>query len=443
MTTNTQPASNLRRLSIPKRNHTAGPDVVPATPAAPTMSDITAAFNEMNAAVKAMREQNDKAAAERAKKGTVDVVTNEALDRANARITEMESEMERMTQAVASSQLAGSGTRAGDAETAAYSNAFQAWMGNGREEQNLRTMNPRAALETQSDPDGGFMVPESMDAEITRVQGIVSSMRRLARVIPVSGMTHKKLHNLGGAGSGWVGEKEARPETDTPTLSELEFPTMELYANPAATQSILDDAQINMEQWLADEVSIAFAEQEAPAFITGSGAKRPRGFQSYTNVENGSYAWGNIGFKVSGVSAALSDSSNNGSDALLDVVYALKAGYRVNASWLCNDLTVAAMRKLKDENGAYLWQPGMAAGEPGMVHGYPVATDDSMPDIGANAFPIAFGDFRRGYLIVDRAGVRVLRDPYTNKPYVMFYTTKRVGGGVQDFAAIKQLKISA
>jgi HK97 family phage major capsid protein len=183
---------------------------------------------------------------------------------------------------------------------------------------------------------------------------------------------------------------------------------------------------------------VAFAEQEGNAFVLGNGTAKPKGFLDYTKVLESSWSWGNIGYILTGVSGALP--ASNPSDVLVDTVYSLKAGYRQNANWVMNRKTQAAIRKLKDADGNYLWQPPASVGQRAMLMGFPVVEAEDMPDAAANATPIAFGDFGRGYLVVDRTGVRVLRDPYSAKPYVLFYTTKRVGGGVQDFDAIKLLK---
>jgi HK97 family phage major capsid protein len=235
-----------------------------------------------------------------------------------------------------------------------------------------------------------------------------------------------------------VAETAARPQTSSPTLDELSFPTAELYAMPAATAALLDDAVVDIDQWIASEVEAAFAEQEGAAFVNGDGANKPRGFLDYTQVADTAWAWGKVGYLLTGVSGALP--ASDPSDVLIDTVYALKAGYRQNASWVMNRKTQAAIRKLKDADGNYLWQPPATPGGRAMLMGFPLVEAEDMPDIAADATPIAFGDFGRGYLVVDRTGVRVLRDPYSAKPYVLFYTTKRVGGGIQDFEAIKLLK---
>ena len=387
--------------------------------------------------------ENDKRLAEIEKKGSVDVLLTEKVDKINADLGELSKIKAQLDALEASAgRLNGGG---GDPEInkaiAEHKAAFNTFFRKGVDS-NLRELEVQAALTTQSDPDGGFVVPEEMDSEITRVLGTVSAMRRLARVIPVGSATYKKLHNIGGTSSGWVGEEESRDETDTPQLKQLDFPTMELYANPATTQGNLDDSVFNPEVWLAEEVGIEFSEQEGVSFITGNGVKKPRGILGYPTIANANYAWGSIGFVASGASGAFV-AAPNGGDALIDLQHSLKSGYRMNGTFMMNDLTQAAVRKLKDSDGAYLWRPGLEADAPNTLLGKPVETDDNMPDIAANSLSIAFGDFRRGYVITDRMGARVLRDPYTNKPFVNFYTTKRVGGGVQDFAAIKLLKFAA
>ncbi|MCB1457230.1 MAG: phage major capsid protein, partial [Nitratireductor sp.] len=210
------------------------------------------------------------------------------------------------------------------------------------------------------------------------------------------------------------------------------------YAMPAATQSLLEDSAIDLDAWIAGEVEIAFAEQESAAFINGDGVNKPRGFLDYPVTDEAIWSWGNLGYMPTGISGGFQ--ATDASDTLIETIYALKAGYRQNANWVMNRKTQAEIRKLKDADGNYLWQPPAAAGERAMLMGFPLVEAEDMPDIAANSLSIAFGDFSRGYLVVDRTGVRVLRDPYSAKPYVLFYTTKRVGGGVQDFDAIKLIR---
>lgn len=372
-----------------------------------------------------------------------DVVQTEKVDRINAHITELQAALDETNQQLAAAQLGGTPAKPISAERRAYSQAFNDWFRSGDNERELKALAVKAAMQTDSSGDGGYLVPEEMESAIDRVATTVSAMRSLAQVMSIGTGTYKKLVGQGGAGYGWVGERQSRIETDTPTLEELAFTVMEIYANPAATQTMLDDARVDVGAWLGGEVDIVFAEQEGAAFVSGNGANKPRGILAYDTVANASWTWKKLGYIASGVAAALTDGSNNGLDALLSVVYGTKPTYRMGASWLMNRSTMATVRKIKDTTGQYLWQPSVQVGQPATLLGYPLVDDDNMSDIGANAFPIAFGDFRRGYLILDRTGTRVLRDPFTNKPYVHFYTTKRVGGGVQNFEAIKLLKIAA
>lgn len=318
--------------------------------------------------------------------------------------------------------------------------AFLNFMRSGAEGP-MRAVMQRKAATLGTSPDGGYLVHSELEMMIDRLVSEVSPIRQVASVQSISGASLRKPWSPGGATAGWVGETSNRPQTTTPTLNILEFPAMELYAMPAATQTLLDDAAVNIEEWLANEVQITFAEQEGAAFVNGDGVAKPRGLLSYTMVADASWATNKIGFITSGGASGFA--ASNPADKLLDLIYAPKQAFRQNASWLMNRATVSEVRKLKDGNGNYLWQPSLAAGEPATLQGYPIVEAEDMPDIGAGTFPILFGDFKRGYMIVDRIGVRVLRDPYTTKPYILFYTTKRVGGGVQNFEAFKAFKISA
>ncbi len=266
-------------------------------------------------------------------------------------------------------------------------------------------------------------------------------MREIATVRTVGSGVFRKPVSTAGVQAGWVAETAARPETDPATLALLEFSSADLYACPAATQSLLDDALIDLDEWLAAEVEDAFAAQETAAFVSGDGVNKPKGFLAYANAAEGTQTWGQIGTVASGAAGGFATA--NPADKLIDLIYAPKAQYRPNGRFVMNRRTVSAVRKFKDADGNYVWSPATRPGETASLLGYPVTEIETMPDIGANSLSIAFGDFARGYLIVDRAGVRVLRDPYSAKPYVLFYTTKRVGGGVQNFDAIKLMKFAA
>jgi HK97 family phage major capsid protein len=372
-----------------------------------------------------------------------DVVQTEKVDRINNEISELQKSLDEVNASLSALKVGGGGGSEIDPAKAEHSAAFDQFFRKGAEN-GLKDLEVKAKLTTQSDPDGGYLVPEETEAGIDRVLGTVSAVRSISRVIQVSTDHYKKLVNMGGAASGWVGEEDGRPETSTPTLREILINSGELYANPAATQRSLDDAAFDVAAWLADEVSIEFAEQEGEAFVIGNGVNKPRGILSYDMVANSSYAWGKLGFVVSGKADGFlaPTSSVNPADAMIDLNGALKQGYRSNASWLMSDKTETVVRKFKAADGTFLWAPPTAVRDVSTILGKPVVTDDNMPDVGADKFPIAFGDFKRGYLITDRLGVRVLRDPYTSKPNVLFYTTKRVGGGVVNFEALKFLKIS-
>ena len=264
-------------------------------------------------------------------------------------------------------------------------------------------------------------------------------MRRLALVKKVRTANYRKLVNTRGTGSGWVGETDSRTETGTPSLESLEPPQGEIYANPAITQTLLDDAFFDVGDWLTQEIMDAFAAKEGTAFISGTGTKMPKGLLAYTSNTDADDA------RTFGVLKHMETDSATAftPDELIDLVFDLKAGYRANAAWMMNSTTAAMIRKFKDSNGDYIWKDGgMKDGFSGLLFGYPVALDENMPDVAAEAVPVVFGDFRRGYLIVDRI-TRLLRDPYSNKPYVNFYATKRVSGMLTDSNAIRLLKMKA
>jgi len=290
--------------------------------------------------------------------------------------------------------------------------------------------------------DGGYAVPREIDAMIASELKEISPIRQIAQVVQVGSSGYRKLVATGGISSGWVGEGDARPETDTPNFAEIAPPTGELYANPAASQTMLDDAGFDLESWLASEVAVEFAASEGAAFVAGSGINQPLGFLSSPTSLSGDAvrSFGSLQYIGSGDAAGF---DANPESKLIDLVHTLKAGHRQGASWVMNSATLAEVRKLKTSDGAFLWQPGLVEGQPDRLLGYPVVEAEDMPDIAANAMPIAFGNFKHGYLIAERSATQILRDPFTNKPFVHFYATKRVGGQVLDSAAIKLLKIEA
>jgi len=392
------------------------------------VDDLRHAFEEFKAA-------NDRELAEIKARGSADVILREQIDRIGRALDSHQRRLDELALKAQRPALAGRGAPATHAELA-YKSAFDGYIRKG-ETAGLLALEEKA-LSVGSNPDGGYLVPVETENAVNTALRAISPIRAIASVRRVSGAVYKKPFSVTGFGTGWVGETAARPETSTPTLDALSFPTMELYAMPAATSALLDDAAVNIDEWIAEEVRTAFAEQEGQAFVAGNGVNKPKGFLDYPKVANASWSWGNIGTISTGVSGGFP--ASNPTDKLIDLVYAVKAGYRANASFVMNRATQAQLRKFKDADGNYIWQPSGRPGETPTLLGHAVVEAEDMPDIAADSHSIAFGDFRRGYLVVDRIGIRILRDPYSSKPYVLFYTTKRVGGGVQDFNAIKLMK---
>lgn len=318
-----------------------------------------------------------------------------------------------------------------------HKTAFIGFMRKGKDD-GLRELE-RKALQVGVDEDGGYAVPEELDRTILNLLKDEVVMRQEATTITVGGANYKKLVNLGGTASGWVGETDARPETDASKLGQIEPFMGEIYGNPQATQTMLDDAFFNVEDWINSELAIEFAEQEEIAFTSGNGTKKPKGFLAYASTldPDKTRAFGTLQHILSGAAAGVT------ADAIIKLVYTLRKVHRNGAKFMMNNNSLFAIRILKDSEGNYLWRPGLELGQPSSLAGYGVAENEQMPDIAADAKAIAFGNFKRGYTIVDRIGTRILRDPYTKKPFVGFYTTKRTGGMLVDSQAIKLLKIAA
>lgn len=372
---------------------------------------------------------------------------NAFIKKHDDRYAAIEKDLDELNAQAAAHRVGSSSARSRSGPSAAALSAFGQFAKNGNVEA-MKGFLPQAAVSgtTDSDPNGGALVPDEVSTTIIARQINGSPMRRLASLRVTKAASYKQLVNVGGGTAEWVGEKQARPQTDINQYKEITITPMEVYANPAVSQTLLDDANFDVANEVSGEIAKDFDLKEGAAWVSGDGVNKPRGFLAYaTPVTTGdsTRAFGTLQYFPSGVAAALSDGSHNGGDALLDVVYGLKGDYRKNATWVMNSTTVGVVRKLKDLEGRYLWQPPISAGQPATLLGYPLETDENMPDIGAGNFPIAFGDWKAGYMIVDRVGMRVLRDPYTNKPYVHFYTTKRVGGGLLHSNAIKLLKIAA
>lgn len=315
-----------------------------------------------------------------------------------------------------------------------YTGEFEAYFSRGVESKRLDEV--RAAA-TKTDGEGGFLAPIEWDRTIVSALKQVSPLRQYASVISISGAGFSKLINDGNTGSGWVGETAARPATGTPGLAKLDFPLGELYANPAASQGLIDDAEVNIEEWLANEVRTEFARQEGIAFLSGDGTNKPHGILTYvTGAANAArHPLGAIAVINSGAAAAVT------ADGVLDLIYDLPEEFETNARLFMNRRVAGSLRKLKDGQGQYLWQPSLAEGQPATFSGEPIVHLPAMPAVAAGNIAMLYGDMSETYQVIDRIGVRVLRDPYTNKPFVHFYTTKRVGGGVKNPQSMRALKI--
>lgn len=323
-----------------------------------------------------------------------------------------------------------------------HKKAFGGFLRKG-EEGDLDSLQVKA-ISVGVDGDGGYAVPEDLDRSIEKYAADFNPMRGAVTVMTVSNEEYRKLVRRGGAGSGWVGETAARPETGTPTLEKLAPYFGELYANPAATQKSLDDVMFDVEGWLAEEVAEEFSSQENAAFTLGDGVNKPRGFLNYTMAaaDDSARAFQAIQYRISGADASLGADAEAQVNNLIDLEYDLKSSYRNGAMWMLNRGVLRATRKVTDANGNKIWQPSMVAGQPSMLNGYGVIENEDMPDVAAGSNSLAFGNFKRAYVVLDVRGSRVLRDPYTHKPYVHFYTTKRVGSFLKNDQCIKVLRLS-
>lgn len=391
--------------------------------------DVNAAIEKVTAAFETFKVENDAKL-----KGKADVLTDEKVERINAAVGELQAAVDKQAKDVAALRLNGAGDENIIGEIKPdpeYVGAFRAHMRKG---------DVQAALNKGADAEGGFLAPVEWDRTITGKLKESSPIRENATVQTISTAGFRKVFNDRAIGSGWVGETASRPATGTPGFNALDFIPGELYANPQATQQMLDDAAVDLEQWLASEVEDEFSRQENIAFLSGDGVNKPFGLLTYaTGAANAAkHPFGAIKLKNSGAAAAFTDP-----DKLIDLIYDLPAKYRANAKFFMNRLTQGTARKLKDGDGNYLWQPSYQLGQPATLAGHELVELPDLPDIAANAIAGLFGDMKATYLVVDRLGIRVIRDNLTNKPYVGFYTVKRVGGGVQNPEAMRGLKIAA
>lgn len=405
-----------------------------------TPIEVKAAVERLGRAFEEFKSTNNSAEAERRARGAVDALLEQKLSRINEDLSRLQSGVDTLHMNMNRPDFGGesviSSAEALEHKAAFYNNYMRKGL-----EAGLIDLESKA-LSIGTDAEGGYAVPEELDQTIDALLRDVSPIRRYANVVQIGNANYRKLVNIGGTGSGWASETGARAETTTPTFSEIVPPLGELYANPAATQSMLDDAFFNVEEWLAEELAQEFGQKEGAAFVNGDGTNKPKGYLQYTTAatDDASRAFGTLQHVATGVAGNFP--ASDPSDILIDLIYALRPVYRAGAIFVMNTNLVAEIRKFKDADGDYLWKPGLAEGVPSTLLGYPVVEAEDMPDKATDSLSIAFGNFKRGYIITDRTGTRVLRDPFSNKPFVHFYTTKRVGGGVVNSEAIKLLKFS-
>lgn len=401
-----------------------------AVPRAITAFGVRADANDPKAMIAALQTAFTEFKAshdEKLKAKVDDVVLTEKIGRVDAAVDGFQKAIDDLNAKMAAANLGGGviGDIPGDPE---YVGAFKAHMRKG---------DIQAAMQKGTAEDGGYLAPVEWDRTITGKLKLISPIRANARVITISTAGFKKNFTDRAVGSGWVGETASRPATSTPQIGQLDFPLGEIYANPGISQQLLDDSAIDLEQWLSDEVDTEFSRQEGIAFLSGDGTNKPHGILTY--VTGGTAAarhpWGAIEVVNSGAAAAFT------SDSFIDLFYSLPAQFRTNAKLYTSRGAQAAMRKLKDGQGNYLWQPSFSQGQPATLAGEAIVEIPDMPAVAANAIAALYGDMDASYLVVDRIGIRVLRDPFTNKPFVHFYTTKRVGGGLYNPEPMRALKI--
>lgn len=420
----------------------AGPRLTETKEAGPALpAEIKQALAEIGNTFKEYRDTNDQRLASLAEKGAVDTLIEGKMATLNTALDAQQKHIDALMLAAKRPEMVlDAKGKPMSADEADHRKGFDGFMRKGLDD-GLAELQLKA-LSVGVAADGGYAVPKVIDNLIYSVARDISAIRSIATVVQTGTTDYRKLVNKGGAGANWQGETGTTANSGTPTLAEIVPTNGWLEARPRVTQQLLDDAIFDVEAWLADEVAIAFAIAEGAAFISGDGVDKPTGFLSGAApvaTDDAARAFGTLQFVASGQAAAVPTTG----DPYIDLIYKLKAQHRQGATWVTDRAMLAAMRKLKDGQGNYLWQPSFIAGMPSTFVGYPVIEAEDMPAVAANSFPLAFGNFRNGYLIAERMGTRVLRDPYTAKPYVEFYTTKRVGGKVMDSEAIKLLKISA
>jgi HK97 family phage major capsid protein len=438
-------------------------------PTVPTdFASLAKVIQEQGETWEEFKSENERQLAE-IKKGINDPLREEKLQKLSARIDELQEQKDRIEKLLNRPALGGSDPKVADieAETKSFNNYRKSFANSGQQvaqvsvedyvayksaywnmvrkgNPNLLAPEEQKALVAGSDSDGGYLMPTPTVGRVVQRVFELSPIRAIAGAITISADALEGLYDNDEASDGWVGETGARTETNTPQVGKYRIETMEQYAAPKATQKLLDDAAVDVEAWLVGKVANRFARREAVAFISGDGVAKPRGFTTYTTVEtaDGTRTWGQLEDVKTGANGDFA--ATNPADVLFDLIQAFKTAHLQNANWVTLRTVIAKIRKFKEATtNAYMWQPGLQRGQPAELLGYPIVIAQDMPALATGSLSLALGDFREGYQIVDRVGIRTLRDPFTNKPYVIFYSTRRVGGGVLNFDAIKFIKFSA
>jgi HK97 family phage major capsid protein len=416
------------------------------------MSEITKTLDSIATAFEEYKQTNDqRIEAIKAGKGTAELDGKLArMDTAIDSMSEVKTKLEQMETRMNRPGAFGDSSQSTSREAAEYKGAFLNWMrAPADQERQQKVTQAQKALETRAadarttvGASGGFALPEEIERAIAAIGLDISPIRSLATVRTVGSPDYKELIDINGAAFEWLGETDARNQTNTDDLAEV-APTFGMAsAKPQATEESLDDLFFDVENWLIQSASLAIYAGEGAAFVSGNGTKKPTGFlagPTPLSTADSSRAFGTLQYIAGGQAAAMPTSP----DTFFDMIYSLRARYRANATWVTSKAVLASIRKYKEATtNAYMWQPALAAGQPSSFAGFPMVEAEDMPAVGANTFPVAFGDFKEGYLIADRVGMRMTRDEITTPGYVKFYIRKRVGGRLRNTQAIKLLKIS-
>jgi HK97 family phage major capsid protein len=396
-----------------------------------TTYEIKAAVDDLGSAFTAFKEANDRRLQELSKKQASDVLSEEKVNRLNGELDRLQGQVDTLTAAVKRSPLDGAGQQYSTAKLEQKA-AFNRFLRTGQHD-GLRTLEGKA-MSIGSDIDGGYTVPDLLYEELTQTLTVLSPMRSVANIISIAGDAIDILVDNTDAGSAWVAETGARAETTTPQLQRVKITSYELYAQPRLTQQLIDDSRFNVDAFITQNIAESFAKVEGTAFTSGDGSGKPKGFLSYA----AGTTWGTLERVKTGVAGGWAVSSP--ADILVDLTFRLKPSYMKDASWLLNRSLMADIRKFKGSDNNYLWQPSTQSGTPSTLLGFNVYLAEEMPNKATDSLSVVFGNFKVGYTIVDRQDIRILRDPFSAKPYVQFYTTKRVGGDVTNFEAIKLLQ---